>query len=83
MALAIGVGFPLLDLRREAPIVMPSGGCSFHHSLLLHRSGANTTSHARRGLAVHYMPSRCRWTNAAAGKPNYRLLRGREFPGCV
>lgn len=72
-----------LDLRREAPIVMPAGSCSFHHSLLLHRSGANESDRPRRGLAVHYMSARCRWTNPNAQKPDYRLLRGREFPDCV
>ena len=72
-----------LDLRREAPIVMPAGSCSFHHSLLLHRSGANNTDQPRRGLAVHYMSAQCRWTNLETPRPAYRLLRGREFSGCV
>jgi ectoine hydroxylase-related dioxygenase (phytanoyl-CoA dioxygenase family) len=73
----------LLDRRREAPITMPAGSCSFHHSLLLHSSGANNTDKPRRGLAVHYMSARCRWTNPEVSPPTYQLLRGCEHPGCV
>jgi len=72
-----------LDRGREVPIVMPAGSCSFHHSLLLHGSGANNTDQPRRGLAVHYMSGRCRWTNPDVQPPRYQLLRGREYPGCV
>ena len=77
------VGEDRLDRDREKPIVMPAGGCSFHHSVLLHRSGPNRSDQPRRGLAVHYMSSKCRWTDSESAKPDYRLLRGREFPGCV
>jgi ectoine hydroxylase-related dioxygenase (phytanoyl-CoA dioxygenase family) len=72
-----------LDRAKEAPIVMPAGGSSFHHSVLLHRSRANHTDQPRRGLAVHYMSAKSRWTNAAAPKPGYALLRGQEYPDCV
>ncbi|MCO6457301.1 MAG: phytanoyl-CoA dioxygenase family protein [Pirellulaceae bacterium] len=72
-----------LDLGRELPVVMPAGSCSFHHSLLLHRSAANLSDRSRRGLAVHYMSARSRWTDPARPQPAYRLLRGREFAGCV
>jgi phytanoyl-CoA hydroxylase len=72
-----------LDRAREEPIVMPAGGSSFHHSVLLHRSGANTSDRPRRGLAVHYMSAKSRWTNPDLPKPEYMLLRGQEHPGCV
>ena len=71
------------DRHREIPITLPMGGVSFHHSLLLHRSGPNNTPHPRRGMATHYMSSRSRWTSVPADKPDYALLRGREFPDCV
>jgi phytanoyl-CoA hydroxylase len=72
-----------MDLASEVPMVMPAGSCSFHHSLLLHSSRPNRTNHSRRGFAVHYMTARSRWTNPSKPAPNYRLLRGREYPGCV
>jgi ectoine hydroxylase-related dioxygenase (phytanoyl-CoA dioxygenase family) len=72
-----------LNRSREVAITMPAGSCSFHHSLLLHRSGANESDKPRRGLAVHYMSARCRWTDPSIPKSTYRLLRGQEFEGCV
>lgn len=72
-----------LDRDRETPIIMPAGSCSFHHSVLLHRSGPNHSDRPRRGLAVHYMSAQCRWTDPDASHPKYRVLRGHEFPGCV
>ena len=72
-----------IDRDREVPITMPAGSCSFHHSLILHKSNANETSHPRRGAAVHYMSAESRWTHPSLSKPNYRLLRGRKHPSCV
>ena len=70
----------LLELSKESPIVMPAGSCSFHHSLLLHKSAANRSVNPRRGLAVHYVSAKSRWTKPA---PKLALLRGREYSGCV
>ena len=72
-----------LDRSRERPITMKAGDCSFHHSLILHRSGPNDTPHFRRGYATHYMSARSRWTGRPEEKPDYPLLRGFEFEGCV
>ncbi len=69
-------------LEDEVPIELKAGDCSFHHSLLLHRSGANRSSNRRRGYATHYMSARTRYLGDGAS-PNYLLLRGKEFPGCV
>ncbi|NKB70002.1 MAG: hypothetical protein GKR89_23250 [Candidatus Latescibacteria bacterium] len=69
--------------HREIPITLPAGGVSFHHSLLLHRSGPNKTPHHRRGMATHYMSSQSRWTGEPADKPKYPLLTGQEFADCV
>ena len=72
-----------LDLSREIPITIRAGSCSFHHSVLLHRSGRNQTNTSRRGLAVHYMSSRSRWTHPSLPQPTYPLLRGQEYENCV
>jgi ectoine hydroxylase-related dioxygenase (phytanoyl-CoA dioxygenase family) len=72
-----------LDLSREVPIKLRAGSCSFHHSVLLHRSGRNQTNSSRRGLAIHYMSSHSRWTHPTLPKPMYPLLRGQEFADCV
>lgn len=72
-----------IDFDREVPNELAAGSCSFHHSMLLHRSGANQTETSRRGLAVHYMSSRSRWTDAERPMPDYPLLRGREYSDCV
>ncbi len=72
-----------LDLSRELAIKLRAGSCSFHHSVLLHRSGRNQTNASRRGLAIHYMSSRSRWTHPTLPKPSYPLLRGNEYAGCV
>lgn len=72
-----------MERRRETPLLMPMGSCSFHHSLLLHRSAPNRSNSARRGLAVHYMSARSRWTEKRRSQPSYILLQGREFSGCV
>lgn len=72
-----------IDRSRETPIEMPAGSCSFHHSLLLHRSGANRSPHSRRGLATHYMTARSRWTDPDKPRPDFPLLRGQTYPDCV
>ena len=72
-----------IDLSRETPILLTAGDCSFHHSLLLHRSGPNDTDQFRRGMASHYMSARSRWTGPPEDKPDYPLLRGQQFPGYV
>ena len=71
------------DRASEQPITMKAGDCSFHHSLILHSSGPNNTSSFRRGYATHYMGARSRWTGPAADKPDYPLVCGAEFEGCV
>ena len=72
-----------IDRACEVQIELKRGSCSFHHSMLLHRSGANQTRHSRRGLAVHYMSSKSCWTHPTKPKPDYVLLRGVEYEGCV
>lgn len=71
------------DVFGEVAIELKAGSVSFHHSRLLHRSGPNQTDSPRRGLAVHYMSAKSRWTHPTEPKPAYVLLRGRENDGCV
>jgi ectoine hydroxylase-related dioxygenase (phytanoyl-CoA dioxygenase family) len=73
----------LIDRSRERKIEMRAGSVSFHHSLLMHSSGRNDSASFRRGYAFHYMSAKSRWTGDPAAKPEYLLLRGREYPGCV
>ena len=72
-----------IDFTREVSNELNAGSCSFHHSMLLHRSGPNNTRNSRRGLAVHYMSSRSRWTHPTQPKPRYELLRGQDYENCV
>lgn len=37
------------------PAPVPSGGISFHHGNTWHQSSANTSNHARRAVAFHYL----------------------------
>jgi ectoine hydroxylase-related dioxygenase (phytanoyl-CoA dioxygenase family) len=72
-----------IDLATAVPVVLPAGGCSFHHSCTVHGSGPNQTPQRRRGLAVTYMRADSRWRGDPAQQPAYPLLRGREHPGGV
>ena len=68
------------------PAPLEAGSISFHHSLTLHRSGANGSRARRRGYAVHYMRAttvRDETVTDAPEVPPYRQVRGRSFPGCV
>ena len=74
---------PALDLSTAVPVVLPAGGVSFHHSCTVHGSGPNTTPHRRRGLVTSYMRADSTWVGDPAKKPQFPLLRGREYAGCV
>ncbi len=69
-----------------AEVPLRPGDVSFHHSLVLHRSGANRTGTRRRGYAVHYMRAnswRDQSVDDAPKVPAFRQVRGRSFPGRV
>ena len=83
-------------LAEPVPVELPAGSCMFHHGLNFHRTGANTTPHRRRGLALHYMRSESlymprddeNWrlrTECEKPKGEFRfmLIRGQEFDGRV
>ncbi|MEQ9409941.1 MAG: phytanoyl-CoA dioxygenase family protein [Fuerstiella sp.] len=46
-----------------APV--PRGGISFHHGNTLHQSSANTSAHARRAVAFHYLRNDARLVSPA------------------
>jgi phytanoyl-CoA hydroxylase len=45
----------LIDLSREELAPVKRGGVVFHHSQVLHGSGANTSDRWRRGFATHWI----------------------------
>ena len=67
-----------IDDDRSRSITLRSGGCSFHHGILLHRSGPNQTRESRRGLAVHYIPGNCRWIGPPEEADEFQVVRGRD-----
>ncbi len=67
------------------PMPLRSGSISFHHSLVLHGSGANQSGKRRRGYAVHYMRANSLNDESVNGPkmPPFKQVRGRSFPGRV
>ena len=63
------------------------GSISFHHSLVLHCSGANRSAARRRGYAVHYMRATSTIDSSVTDVPKiaraFKQVRGRSFPGRV
>ena len=72
-----------IDDKEEVSIHLIAGSASFHHSLLVHRSGPNKTSQSRRGWAIHYMSAKSKCTDGGQKKPEFKLLRGENHPECV
>ena len=73
----------LIQDKDEVSICLKAGSASFHHSLLVHRSGSNNSPHSRKGWAIHYMSAKSKWTDSDDLKPNFSLLRGASHPDCV
>ena len=78
------------------PVELEAGFCMFHHGLNFHRTGANSTPHRRRGLALHYMRAETMYLGIEEeqqrlmteceqprGVFRFMLIRGREFAGRV
>ena len=45
----------------EVPVPRRPGHGVFHHGLMLHSSGPNSTPHRRRGLVLHYISASTRY----------------------
>lgn len=82
---------PMLDDLDEGwwpsvAVPLRAGSVSFHHSLTLHRSGANQSTARRRGYAVHYMRATSIQDAAVTDAPKmppFKQVRGRSFPDRV
>ena len=68
----------LIERDREQAVCLRPGDCSFHHSLLLHRSGANRSRSSRRGWALHFMSASARWVGSPESKPNFMPVGSRS-----
>lgn len=64
-----------VDISNAIPVVLPAGGCSFHHSCTVHGSGPNRTPYRRRGLVTSYMRADSEWVGDPAAKPQFRAVR--------
>lgn len=74
------------DAWPTVPAPLRPGSISFHHSLVLHQSNANTSGMRRRGYAVHYMRASSRRDERVTDAPTmppFKQVRGRSFPGRV
>ncbi len=67
---------------REVSVPLKAGGCSFHHSLALHRTDSNTSDNRRIGLTVAYMDSHSKYVGKPP-QPEYALVAGEAHKGCV
>ena len=69
---------------RAAPL--RPGSVSFHHSLVLHQSNANTSGKRRRGYAAHYMRASSKRDGSVTNAPTmppFERVSGRSLPGRV
>ena len=71
-----------VDYASEVCVPLKAGGCSFHHSLAMHRTDANRSDDRRIGLTVAYMNAESKYIGEAP-QPEYELVAGQSFPGCV
>ncbi len=62
--------------------VQPGDGV-FFHSRLLHRTGPSTSDRHRRVLTVHFASAQCKFTAKPLSEYGFRLVRGRNYEGCI
>ena len=68
------------DLEKAVPL--KAGSCTFHHSLVIHRTDPNKSPNRRIGLTIGYMSAKSKFIGKGP-KPEYDLIAGSNFPGCV
>jgi phytanoyl-CoA hydroxylase len=71
-----------IDYSSEVCVPLKAGGCSFHHSLALHRTDANRSPDRRIGLTVAYMDAASKYVGPEP-QPEYVLVAGQSFANCV
>ena len=71
-----------IDYSNEVCVPLKAGGCSFHHSLAMHRTDANSSPDRRIGLTVAYMDAESKYVGPDP-QPEYELVTGQSFAGCV
>ena len=71
-----------IDYSNEVCVPLKAGGCSFHHSLAMHRTDANRSPDRRIGLTVAYMDAESKYVGPDP-QPEYELVTGQSFAGCV
>ena len=69
-----GMGVHGFDDEEGVPLPVMAGEASLHHTLLLHRSGANNTDDRRIGVGISYIPTHVRPMGRI--KPSALLVRG-------
>jgi len=79
---------PDLDSGQWPSVAAPlkPGSISFHHSLVLHRSGANYSAQRRRGYATHYMRATSYKDEAVTDAPEmppFKQVWGKSYEGRV
>ena len=70
------------DYDREVAVPLKAGGCTFHHSLVLHRTDMNTSPDRRIGLTVAYMSAESKYVGNPP-QPDFELVMGSSHDGCV
>lgn len=77
-----GVSDGRIDCHKKLPVPPKPGGCSFHHSLVLHRTDPNTSPNAPIGLTVAYISAQSKYVGEVP-RPDYELVAGQAFEGRV
>ncbi len=67
----------------EDVLELEPGTGVFFHSRLLHRTGPNLTQGHRRVMTVHFANATCRPEGDILPHLKFRLVRGREYDGCI
>ena len=68
-----------IDEANAIDIVVPAGGVSFHHTHIVHSSGANRSNERRIGIGISYIPTRVRFVGE--DRVPAALVRGRDTFG--
>ncbi|MEM7028942.1 MAG: phytanoyl-CoA dioxygenase family protein [Chloroflexota bacterium] len=75
-----GIEVPAGEIWAEHPAVMPRGAVSFHHPLIFHGSGPNTSTLPRRSIAVHLCTDQSRLVEENPYISDETLQRPEENP---